>query len=309
MLTNMENNKSFTLIEIMVAIVIIGILSAFIIVKSQESFYRADIARGKAFSLSILTSLPVNFVSEWKFDGPTTVGSNATSEDVKDTWGASDGTLTGTPIVRGGTDCISGNCLEFDGTVKYINVGNADSLKITGDQTIEMWLKPTSFSARRNPYNKAYGGEGTITQETNGVLNYYWGTCGGNCSPYQLLSSVTALSLNKWSHVLITRYISDAVPANRYLKWFINGKKTNTGVPSYSAATVSAASLLIGDGYVDPYSGLIDEVRIYNGALSITRVQQNYYSGLNKLLVRNGLDMVEYNQRLGELKSNLAEHE
>ncbi|MDD3170505.1 MAG: LamG-like jellyroll fold domain-containing protein [Candidatus Paceibacterota bacterium] len=305
----MENNKSFTLIEIMAAIVIIGILSAFIIAKSQESFYQADIARGKAFSLSILTSLPVNFVSEWKFEGPTTVGSSATSEDVKDTWGASDGTLTGSPIVRSGINCISGNCLEFDGTEKYINVGNADSLKITGDQTIEMWLKPTSFSARRNPYNKAYGGEGTITQETSGGLNYYWGTCGGNCPPYQPFGSVTALSLNKWSHVLITRYISDAVPANRYLKWFINGKKTRTGTPSYSAATASAASLLIGDGYVDPYSGLIDEVRIYNGALSISQVQQNYYAGLNKLFGRKEFDTTEYQQRLGELKSNLSGNE
>jgi hypothetical protein len=288
---------------------VVGVISAFVIAKSQESSYQADIARGKAFSLSILTNLPVNFVSEWKFDGPTSAGSSATVNDVKDTWSANDGAITGTPTVRGGTNCVSGNCLEFDGTVQYVNVGNADSLKITGDQTIEMWLKPTSFSARRNPYNKAYGGEGTITQETSGALNYYWGTCGGNCSPYQPFGSVVALSLNKWNHVLITRYISDAVPANRYLKWFIDGKKRNTAAPSYTAAVVSAASLMIGNGYTSPYSGLIDEVRIYNGALSISQVQQNYYVGLNKLFRREGLDATEYQQRLAELKLNLTDDE
>ena len=59
-----------------------------------------------------------------------------------------------------------------------------------------MWVKPYNFSARRNFYDRAYGGEGTITQETNGALTYFWGTNGGNSTPYQGFNSVSALVLN-----------------------------------------------------------------------------------------------------------------
>ncbi|MBL4710534.1 MAG: hypothetical protein JKY48_19065, partial [Flavobacteriales bacterium] len=42
--------------------------------------------------------------------------------------------------------------LDFDGTNDYVALGNPAQLQITGDMTIEMWVKPDNFSARRNPY-------------------------------------------------------------------------------------------------------------------------------------------------------------
>ena len=47
--------------------------------------------------------------------------------------------------------------LDFDGSNDYVALGNPAQLQITGDMTIEMWLKPDNFSVRRNPYAKAYG--------------------------------------------------------------------------------------------------------------------------------------------------------
>jgi hypothetical protein len=35
-------------------------------------------------------------------------------------------------------------------------------------QNLALWVRPSNFSARRNPINKAYGGEGTLTIETSG---------------------------------------------------------------------------------------------------------------------------------------------
>ena len=37
----------------------------------------------------------------------------------------------------------------------YFNLYNRAAMQITGDQTIEMWLKPTNFAERRNPYAKS----------------------------------------------------------------------------------------------------------------------------------------------------------
>ncbi|MCA9638829.1 MAG: putative metal-binding motif-containing protein, partial [Myxococcales bacterium] len=58
--------------------------------------------------------------------------------------------------------------LQFGGLDGAAAFGNPGALQITGDLTIEMWLKPTAFGVRRNPINKAYGGEYTITQWENG---------------------------------------------------------------------------------------------------------------------------------------------
>src|SRR6185436_4342585 len=68
----------------------------------------------------------------------------------------------------------SGYTLRFDGG-DYVDVGNPQALRITGNQTIEFWIKPANFANRQNPYAKAYAGEGTITLEPDGSLNYYYG--------------------------------------------------------------------------------------------------------------------------------------
>ena len=41
-----------------------------------------------------------------------------------------------------------------------------------------MWLRPTQLGVRRNPWNKAYGGEGTWTLEPTGDVNGYYGVAG-----------------------------------------------------------------------------------------------------------------------------------
>lgn len=160
--------------------------------------------------------------------------------------------------------------LDFDGTDDYVAVGNPSELQISGDLTIEMWLKPANFSARRNPYNKAYGGEGTITQETNGTLNFYYGTSGADAIPYQGFNSLAALNLNEWNHIAIVRDLT-----NMQLYWYINGVLTNQTAASYATATIGANQVFIGDGYVSPYAGRIDEVRVWKSARTQAEIQSN----------------------------------
>jgi hypothetical protein len=160
--------------------------------------------------------------------------------------------------------------LDFDGTNDYLSLGNPSQLQITGNLTIEMWVKPDNFSTRRNPYAKAYGGEGTITQETNGTLNFYYGTNGGNTSPYQGFNSGTALSLNQWNHIAIVRDLT-----NMKLYWYINGVLTATTNASYASATAGLNNATIGSGYVSNYDGQIDELRIWSAARTQVDIQSN----------------------------------
>lgn len=300
----MKNNQSFTLIEILAVVVIIGIASSFLMINANNSRNQAEVAKGKAFSLSVVTNLSGYLVSQWKFDEISTVTNGMT---ILDTWGANDGTLTGTPVLKTGADCISGKCLEFDGGIKYITVPSNSSLQIIKNQTIELWVKPNSFSARRNPICKAYGGELSIIQELNGSVHYLYGTSGVNGGTYQAINTNYYLQSNNWYHLLAVR---DLTSTPMKLKWFINGKQTNTATAIYATATISTLPLYIAYGYSgNYYSGIIDEVKIYNDALSVSQVQENYFAGINKLMTKNGIAKEEYNKRIAEINNNLIEHE
>lgn len=160
--------------------------------------------------------------------------------------------------------------VTFNGS-SNLNLGNNSYLQITGDQTLEFWVYPTAFGARRNFFAKAYGGEGTITLEPTGLLNYFYGTGGGNTSPYQGFGSVTTLSLNVWSHVVLVRDLGASS-----LKWYINGVQTATVGATYPAAATSSLSMLLGAGYVSNFIGSLDEFALYDKALSSSQVQEHY---------------------------------
>ena len=182
----------------------------------------------------------------------------------------SNAAFTGSPIWNTEANCRgSGKCLTFS-SGNYLTIGDVPQLKITGNQTIAMWLRPTSFATRQNPYAKAYGGEGTITQEPSGNFNYYYGTGGGNTSPYQGFGSGT-ITINQWSHIALVR---DLTAMKLY--WYINGKLSTTTNASYPAAVVSTLPAYIGHGYTTDYVGEIDDVRVYDRALSAAEIARIY---------------------------------
>jgi hypothetical protein len=166
-----------------------------------------------------------------------------------------------------------GKSLIFDGTTTSVDLGNPASLQITGDQTISFWVYPTDFSVRRNPYAKAYGGEGTITIETSGRVNYFYGTSGDNTSPYQGFSMTNDLVLNQWTHLVLVRDLTNGV-----LKWYKNGVKVNEATASYPAAAVSTRNAYIGRGYVSRFAGRLDDLRILAKALTDAEIA-DYHSG------------------------------
>lgn len=166
-----------------------------------------------------------------------------------------------------------GRALQFSGSNvinDHVDLGNPLALQITGSQTIMMWLKPNNLSLRRNPYAKAYGGEGTITIEIGGSRSYYYGTGGGNVTPYQGFGG-SSIPNNEWTHITLVRNLT-----NMRLYWYKNGVQSNSTPATYSPATASSLNALIGKGYTNIFAGIIDEVRIYNRALSATEVLSIY---------------------------------
>ncbi|MDD5555559.1 MAG: LamG domain-containing protein [Candidatus Pacebacteria bacterium] len=281
------NQKSFTLIEILVVIVIIGIISAFIIVSMAGVSSRATIAKGQAFSSSLKNSLLMNLVSEWKFDELSTATTGAT---ISDSWGENNGTLsTGDAFdkLKTGGECVSGKCLSFDGSNDYVSFPDL-GIPINGPATISGWFYFKDTAKTRGVAMRLYGA--FLYQH---AANDYIYISGG--SDYFGWRAV----LNSWYYLVLT-YSGNAYTA----KLYINGTLKNVSIQSGS--DVPAFSNLISNNG-QAFNGLIDDVRVCNAAIPTSEIQQNYFLGLNSLYKNGGLTQLEYSERLAELKTNLAQ--
>lgn len=218
------------------------------------------------YSDEVLADDPVAY---WRL-GDTDIAAQATDSS----GGGIDGAITGTTAVPGLLNFDPDDAREFDG-LSYVNCGTPAALQITGAQTYEFWCRPDSFATRKNPINKAYGGEGTMTQEPNGTINYYCGSAGTNATPHDTHNSVTALVAGEVYHVVHTR---SSGAAGATMKWYINGVKTSEAT-TVNAVAASTMDFMIGDGYVDGYVGVIDDVAVYNTALSEERILTHYLVG------------------------------
>jgi len=295
-------NKSFTLIEILVVIVIIGIISGFIIVSMAGVSSKATVAKGQAFANSLKNSLMLNLVSEWKFDD-----GSGTQTSTADTWsGNNNGTLTNfnfnsTDGWRTGSECVSGSCLAFDGTDDFINCGTNANLKITGSITISAWVKPSVLATDNRVFANFTYMQNGYAMNIYDTGAFYFATWQASAAQ-QTTSSTGAVTTGSWNYLVATRSGTTA-------KTYRNGVNVTASSGSHIDPLPSTVSARIGINGGWPFNGLIDEIRIYNEAVPAYKIQEDYYSGLNKLFESNGIALNEYNQRTTELKSNLANNE
>ncbi len=297
-----KRQLAFTLIELLVVIAIIGILSGLIVAGMSGAVNSAKIAKSKVFATSLRDALLGNLVSEWKFDGTTADGSPATNNDVLDTWNHTNNGDVGAhqPTVKTGSNCVSGSCLQFDGTDDYVDCGSGSSLNITDAITISAWVKRGAISSGSTAYTVVRKGG-----QTNIVLDYclVFGT--GNNLNFGASKTTTTISSIASSDAITSTtnwyyFVGTFDGTNR--KLYINGVLVN--VSGGASSNTNVSNFYIGqksDG-TQLFNGLIDDVRIYNAAMPTSQIKENYYAGLNKLLAKNELTIKEYKDRVADIK-------
>ena len=302
-------NRAFTLIELLVVIAIIGILSGLIITTMSGATESARIAKLKVYSNSVRDTLGANLVSEWKFD-------EGSGSVINDSWGTNNGTWTG-PLApntssnfRPQLECISGQCLSFDGVDDYIDYGNQLNMT-SNDFSISAWVKITKDYIPTGWDSSIINKQGFGTPRT-GYSLYLTGSAATNKSRYGFVIGTSAsykeiqsdISFNDGQWHLITAIADRDTAISMYIDSIFH-KSTPVNDPNYNLT--NNASLAVSKGSDAYHKGSIDDVRIYNAAISATQIQQNYLAGLNKLLANNAISRGEYDQRLSEFNKSIAQ--
>ena len=172
------------------------------------------------------------------------------------------GTLSSTTWTNSGK---YGNALLFNGTSSRVTINDAPSLHLTAAMTLEAWVNPSAVrSAWEDVIYKAndnYYLEGTSSVSG---LPGAGATVG---STDATILGTAALPVNTWTHLALT-YDGTA------LRLYVNGVQVSTQAISGNLVT-STNPLQIGSDslYGQYFTGMIDEVRIYNAALSQTQIQ------------------------------------
>ncbi|MFA5432508.1 MAG: LamG-like jellyroll fold domain-containing protein [Candidatus Paceibacterota bacterium] len=300
--------QAFTLIELLVVIAIIGILSGLIVVSMSGVTQKANIAKAQVFSNSLRNSLMANIVGEWKFDditnytesgGIKTIGT--TSNNISDSWNGNHGTASGGPALKEGNDCVSGKCILFDGSNDYVDLGND---KFNYQQfTISHWIKTSTYPV--TPFSNYY-------RQAAGQPEYGWFTTirpTGRPSIQINASSYTPaggplVNDNMWHLVTITVNGLNAV-------FYTDGVQVSSyaypAIPSYAVSVETYIGAKYEGAVNGSFSGLVDDVRVFNSVILNSQIQEQYYIGLNKLFMSGGISREEYLVRIIEVVNSVAE--
>ncbi|MCB9231502.1 MAG: hypothetical protein H6581_07560 [Bacteroidia bacterium] len=207
-----------------------------------------------------------NLVSCWRFQ----TGYGDTAVDI---CGRNHGVIYNPSWIQ--ADRIQLDGLRFDGSKASAVVSNCPELQQTGDQTIEFWVKPVENPGRSVLVGKAYGGEGGISLEPDGSLNYYYGKAGKNSKPYQGIKSNGAIKNGEWSHIAVVRDVEA-----KMIYWYINGKNTFSRKMDLEPVAKSNMPLTLADGWCGKFNGQIDELRLWNRARSAAEINSDRFKKL-----------------------------
>ena len=212
-------------------------------------------------------------VGYWSFDE----GSGITAYDASGN--GNDGTLYWmSTSTNAWTTGKSAGALQFDGADDYVSINDNDALTPSDSITVSAWIKRTATgrldlvigkgsSLTNFSYNIYFNSNDTLAWEVSS---------NGNVSGRLILNTTATFTSGVWYHIV-------GIFSNGSANIYVNGinqpvTTSGTAVSVYN----NTANLFIGYEVTDTsyyFRGTIDEVRIYNRALSDAEVRYHYNRG------------------------------
>jgi hypothetical protein len=215
-------------------------------------------ASSQSVSVTVSNSAPPpsGLVAAWGFN-------EGSGSSVADASGKGHvGTLSSTSWSAAGK---FGGALSFNGSSSWVTVADASDLDFSSALTLEAWVRPSVLSGWRTVLFKERPGGIVYSLYANQSA----GRPVGQVWLGSELNAVgpAALGLNAWSHVASTYDGST-------LRLYVNGALVSSTAVSGTLAASSGVLRIGGNGvWGEWFAGLIDEVRVYNRALTAGEIQ------------------------------------
>lgn len=227
---------------------------------TQANQTTGAITMGTNLNLSPLFN-PNGLVGYWKFDE----GSGATVAD--SSGNGNTGTLVNSPSWTTGK---VGGALQFNGSTNYVNAGNASNLDVAGgDFTAGVWIN-TQTTAKKFFLQKADLNDGW-NLGINMNADIFLELRDSSSASGTTASFPTAIATNTWYYVAV-------VKSGTNITVYKNGISLGTQA-AYQNLSNAAVNFQIGrlDWWTPGYFiGSIDDVRLYNRALSAAEIMALY---------------------------------
>jgi hypothetical protein len=211
-----------------------------------------------AVTLNVNPAVSPNLVGAWGFDEPS--GSTATDASGK----GNTGTITSATRTASGR---FGGALSFNGSNSWVTIPDANTLDLTTGMTMEAWVRPSAIG---NLWRAV------MIKEQPGDLIYalYAGDSKGHAGADVFTNGdksvvgTATTPLDTWTHLAATY---DGANLRLYVNGVQAASKAVTG-----SIRASTGALRIGGNSIwsdEWFSGLIDEARLYNRALTAAEIQ------------------------------------
>lgn len=295
----MKKEASFTLVEILVVITIIGLLASIVFVSVGRARQKGRIAAGLQMESSINHTVGVDNAGAWNFD------SGLGTQAIDDSGHHADGILQNGPVWKCASDDPNntpsgrGCSVEFDGINDFIEIPNTPQLNPTKGITITLWLNPSQDlncsggNNWRNILNKGFlamtpSGFDVVMEEERWLV-FDVGTVQGRA---RFRTFGVYAPLNEWTFFAAS-YNASSSSASLFLngQWIDNGIWESQSDPDWGGEIVSNDSPLninhdssgcVTDG--GNFPGKIDNVRIFGRSLSQAQIQRMYVLQKSKLI-------------------------
>jgi len=267
-----SHERGFTLIELLVVIAVLGILAGGILIALNigGTLDKANITSAKKFAASLENGLVISQVGKWSFE--------ESAPPFKDTSGyGNNGSWNGGVAQESASNCTLGfgACAKFDNQpTTFVDIPYKASL-LPPSITITAWANTNTLPSWA----------GIVTNKVNSTdgINLQIGSTEniaaliGDGSTFVYVRTDWVPKTGVWYHIAITH---DATTNEN--KLYVNGKleKTLTNALVYHSSNPPTR---IGIFYIAgnlPFDGLIDEVAIYNQALTLSKIQKIYAQGV-----------------------------
>jgi hypothetical protein len=235
-------------------------------IQSLYNFGSSDKVNSSASQSQGTGRLDSGLTEYWKFDDGS--GTTAVNSSTKGT--GSNGTLTGSTLPTWGTGYIGGG-LDFNGTTGAYVLGPSNYTGFNDNYTISVWVKSTDATTNDKKLVTTYNGFGSTSElfyfKKIGINQGIFFSSVGGSDNY-----IRDITDGNWHHLVATRTIGGVETV------YADGVQIGQNVTTTGTLTMGFGNttLRIGGADAGSMNGSLDEVRIYDRALSADEISQLY---------------------------------